>query len=74
MKKISDVLPENPIVTVDIGQTVCWAAQSLTIRGTQGRVIIGGSYGAMGVGFICGFKGILQCIFSDAFCWRNYIG
>ena len=48
--KISDILPENPVVTVDIGQTVCWAAQSLTLKGTKGRIIIGGSYGAMGIG------------------------
>lgn len=48
MKKISEVIPENPIITVDIGQTVCWAAQSLYLKGTEGRIIIGGSYGAMG--------------------------
>lgn len=49
MKKISQVLPENPVVTIDIGQTVCWAAQSLWLKGTKGRIIIGGSYGAMGI-------------------------
>lgn len=48
--KIAQNLPENPIVTVDIGQTVCWTAQSLWLKGTKGRIIIGGSYGAMGVG------------------------
>ena len=37
-------------MTVDIGQTVCWVAQSLWLKGTKGRIIIGGSYGAMGVG------------------------
>lgn len=50
MKKISSLLPENPLVTVDIGQTVCWAAQSLYLKGKEGRIIIGGSYGAMGIG------------------------
>lgn len=50
MNKISELLPVDPVVTVDIGQTVCWAAQSLCLRGTKGRIIIGGSYGAMGVG------------------------
>ena len=50
MNKISELLPVDPVVTVDIGQTVCWAAQSLCLRGTNGRIIIGGSYGAMGVG------------------------
>lgn len=50
MRKISSLLPENPLVTVDIGQTVCWAAQSLYLKGKEGRIIIGGSYGAMGIG------------------------
>ena len=50
MDKISHLLPTNPVVTVDIGQTVCWAAQSLWLKGTEGRIVIGGSYGAMGVG------------------------
>lgn len=50
IKKISSMLPENPIVTVDIGQNMCWAAQSLWLKGREGRILIGGSYGAMGVG------------------------
>ena len=70
--KIAQVLPENPIVTVDIGQTVCWTAQSLCLKGTKGRIIIGGSYGAMGVGLpyaigasISTGKGIVYCITGD---------
>lgn len=70
--KIAQVLPENPIVTVDIGQTVCWTAQSLWLKGTKGRIIIGGSYGAMGVGLpyaigasISTGKGIVYCITGD---------
>ena len=50
IKKIGSMLPRNPIVTVDIGQTMCWTAQSLVLNGRKGRIIIGGSYGAMGVG------------------------
>jgi acetolactate synthase-1/2/3 large subunit len=72
MDKISQLLPENPTITVDIGQTVCWAAQSLWFRGTQGRIIIGGSYGSMGVGLpyaigssISRNKGITYCITGD---------
>lgn len=72
MKKISEVIPENPIITVDIGQTVCWAAQSLHLKGKEGRIIIGGSYGAMGVGLpyaigasISNNKGITYCITGD---------
>lgn len=70
--KIAQLLPENPIVTVDIGQTVCWVAQSLWLKGTKGRVIIGGSYGAMGIGLpyaigasISNNKGITYCITGD---------
>ena len=72
MNKISQILPDNPIITVDIGQTVCWAAQSLALKGTDGRIIIGGSYGAMGVGLpyaigasISRENGITYCITGD---------
>lgn len=50
MEKISSLLPENPIIAIDIGQTQCWAAQSLTLMGQAGRILIGGSYGSMGCG------------------------
>lgn len=50
IKKIGSLLPENPIIAVDIGQAMCWTAQSLALKGRNGRIIIGGSYGAMGVG------------------------
>ena len=70
--KIAQLLPPNPVVTVDIGQNVCWTAQSLWLRGTEGRIIIGGSYGAMGVGLpyaigasICRENGITYCITGD---------
>lgn len=70
--KIAQLLPESPIVTVDIGQTACWTAQSLWLKGTHGRIIIGGSYGAMGVGLpyaigasISNNKGITYCISGD---------
>lgn len=47
---IAQLLPENPVVAVDVGQNQCWSAQSLWLRGTEGRVLIGGGYGAMGCG------------------------
>lgn len=72
IKKIAKLLPDDPVVTVDIGQTVCWAAQSLHLKGTKGRIIIGGSYGAMGVGLpyaigasVFSNKGIIYCITGD---------
>ncbi len=48
IEAISSLLPENPVITVDIGQNQCWAAQSLLLKGDEGRIIIGGSYGSMG--------------------------
>ncbi len=72
VRKIGQLLPENPVVTVDIGQIVCWTAQSLCLKGKEGRIIIGGSYGSMGVGLpyaigasISNNKGIVYCITGD---------
>lgn len=50
IEKISSLLPENPLVAIDIGQAQCWSAQSLTLKGQGGRILIGGSYGSMGCG------------------------
>jgi acetolactate synthase-1/2/3 large subunit len=48
IKKISSILPQNPIVAVDVGQHECWCAQSMVIKGNQGRIHISGGYGTMG--------------------------
>lgn len=48
--KISSMLPENPVVSVDVGMHQCWCAQSLHLKGNNGRIHIGGGYGAMGCG------------------------
>ncbi len=48
--KISSLLPENPIVTVDVGQNECWSAQSLSLKGNKGRILLSGGYGSMGCG------------------------
>lgn len=72
IEKISALLPENPIVAIDIGQAQCWAAQSLTLKGKKGRILIGGSYGSMGCGLpyaigACIAKGkkTIYCITGD---------
>ncbi len=71
LEKISDMLPENPIVAVDIGQNQCWAAQSLTLKGHRGHILIGGSYGSMGcglpyaIGAAIGLKSTVFCITGD---------
>ena len=48
MKKISSLLPINPIVTVDVGMNQCWCAQSLVLKGLDGRILISGGFGIMG--------------------------
>lgn len=50
VEKISSLLPENPIVAVDVGQNQCFCAQSLHLKGHKGRILIGGGYGTMGCG------------------------
>ena len=48
IEKIGSFLPENSVCAIDIGQNVCWSAQSLALKGEKGRILIGGSYGSMG--------------------------
>lgn len=72
VKMISDILPENPIIAVDVGMNQCWAAQSLNLKGDKGRIHIGGGFGAMGCGLpyaigssISINNGIVYCISGD---------
>lgn len=50
IKKIASLLPENPNVSVDVGMHQCWCAQSLVLKGYNGRIHISGGYGTMGCG------------------------
>lgn len=72
LESISAQLPINPIVALDIGQHHCWAAQSLTLKGKKGRILIGGSYGSMGCGLpyaigasLAVRRGKVYCITGD---------
>lgn len=72
IRRIAQMLPENPVVAVDVGQNECWTAQSLEIKGTKGRILIAGGYGAMGCGLpfaigasIANGKGLTFCITGD---------
>lgn len=72
IEKIGSLLPYNPIVTVDVGQNMCWCAQSLVLKGKEGRILIGGSYGSMGCGLpyaigasISRNNGLTFCITGD---------
>lgn len=50
VEKIASLLPENPVVSVDVGMHQCWCAQSLVLKGHAGRIHISGGYGTMGCG------------------------
>ncbi len=50
IETISSLLPADPVVAVDVGQNQCWSAQSFVLKGTKGRLLIGGGYGSMGCG------------------------
>lgn len=72
IKKISSLLPANPVVAVDVGQNQCWSAQSLHLKGVKGRIFIAGGYGAMGCGLpfaigssISRNNGLTFCIVGD---------
>ena len=72
IEKISSLLPQNPIVAVDVGQNQCWSAQSLCLKGQKGRILIGGGYGSMGCGLpyaigasYASNKGTVYCITGD---------
>lgn len=68
VEKISSLLPENPIVSVDVGQNQCWSAQSLHLKGTEGRIHIGGGYGAMGCALPCGIGSSIATNNGKVFC------
>ncbi len=68
VEKISSLLPENPIVSVDVGQNQCWAAQSLHLKGTNGRIHIGGGYGAMGCALPYGIGSSIAINNEKVFC------
>ena len=72
VKKISSFFPENPVVAVDVGMNQCWTAQSLELRGNNGRIHIGGGFGSMGCALpysigssIAIGQGTVYCICGD---------
>ena len=69
---IGSLLPKNPVVAVDVGMNQCWCAQSLLLRGRNGRIHISGGYGTMGCALpfaigssISNNDGIVYCISGD---------
>lgn len=68
IEKISSLLPENPVVAVDVGQNECWAAQSLTLKGKEGRILISGGYGSMGCGLPFAIGASISKSYDTVFC------
>ena len=50
VEKIASLLPQDSVVSVDVGMHQCWCAQSLVLRGDKVRIHISGGYGTMGCG------------------------
>lgn len=50
VEAIGALLPPNANVSVDVGMNQCWTAQSLVLKGDNGRIHISGGYGTMGCG------------------------
>jgi len=72
IEAIGNLLPENAIVSVDVGMNQCWCAQSLVLKGYEGRIHISGGYGTMGCGLpyaigssIATGNGLSYCIAGD---------
>lgn len=47
VKDIGSLIPENTIITTDVGQNQVWVAQSLELKNGQ-RILFSGGHGAMG--------------------------
>lgn len=72
IEAIGSLLPRNAIVSVDVGMNQCWCAQSLVLKGYEGRIHISGGYGTMGCGLpfaigssISTGNGVSICICGD---------
>ena len=71
IKTISEEIPENAIITTDVGQNQVWVAQAFKIKAGQ-KVLFSGGLGAMGyslpaaIGACYGVgKSIVYCISGD---------
>lgn len=72
IEKIASLLPPNANVSVDVGMNQCWCAQSMVLKGYEGRIHISGGYGTMGCGLpyaigssISQNSGLAFCIAGD---------
>ena len=68
VEKISSLLPADPVVAVDVGMNQCWCAQSLHLKGYNGRIHISGGYGTMGCGLPFAIGSSIATGNGKAFC------
>ena len=68
VEKIASLLPINPIIAVDVGMNQCWCAQSLHLKGYNGRIHISGGYGTMGCGLPYAIGSSVSMNNSKCFC------
>ncbi|MBE6086539.1 MAG: thiamine pyrophosphate-binding protein [Clostridium beijerinckii] len=52
VKEFSRIIPDNSIITTDVGQNQVWIAQSFVIKNNQ-RMLFSGGHGAMGYSLPC---------------------
>lgn len=68
VEKIASLLPANPVVSVDVGMHQCWCAQSLHLKGYEGRIHISGGYGTMGCGLPYAIGSCISKGYENSFC------
>lgn len=68
VEKIASLLPENPVVSVDVGMHQCWCAQSLVLKGHEGRIHISGGYGTMGCALPFAIGSCISANNSKSYC------
>lgn len=68
VEKIASLLPANPNVSVDVGQHQCWCAQSLHLKGKEGRIHVSGGFGIMGCGLPFAIGSCIANKKSTCFC------
>ncbi len=68
VEKIASLLPENPVVSIDVGMNQCWCAQSLVLKGYDGRIHISGGYGIMGCALPYAIGSCISMGYKKSYC------
>lgn len=68
IENISTLLPPNAIVSVDVGMNQCWCAQSMVLKGYDGRIHISGGYGTMGCALPFAIGSCISIGYKPVFC------